>query len=194
VVSVRTRLVGCCTSPVDRAISPADGYFDRVLKCIPVEVTSVYVALLSAATTAFEGAALRWWTFVLFAVGLVAVPAYARIMLDIRSTTQLLMTTVAFLVVVAVTGGWFATLSWWNGYYALLIIVIFGVSTALLEFRPPHPRRVQTQPVPPPATEAAPAPSDPEPAAEPSPTSALEEDSALLRVWRGVDPPGSVRP
>jgi hypothetical protein len=29
-----------------------------------------------------------------------------------------------------------------------------------------------------------------EPAAEPS----LEEDSALLRAWRGVDPPGSVRP
>jgi hypothetical protein len=180
---------------MDRAISPADGYFDRVLKCIPVEVTSVYVAL-SAATTAFEGATLRWWTFVLFAVGLVAVPAYARIMLDIRSSTQLVMTTVAFLVVVAVTGGWFATLSWWNGYYALLIIVIFGVSTALLEFRPPHPRRTPTQPVPPPATEAevAPAPRDnPEPAAESS-TSPLDEDSALLRVWRGVDPPGSVRP
>jgi len=177
---------------MDRVISPADGYFDRVLKCIPVEVTSVYVVLLSAAGTAFEGAELRWWTFVLFAVGLFAAPTYTRTMLDIRSSTQLVMTTVAFLVVVAVTGGWFATLSWWNGYYALLIMVIFGVSTALLQFRPPHPRRVQTRPVPPPATEAeaAPAPSDtPEPS-----TSALEEDSALLRVWRGVDPPGSVRP
>jgi len=195
---------GCCTSPVDRTISPADGYFDRVLKCVPVEVASVYVLLLSAASTAFDGAALRWWTFLLFAGGLVAVPTYARTVLGIRQGAQVLMTTAAFLVIVAVTGGWFATLAWWNGYYPLLLIVVFGVAVALLQFgppRPPRPRRraaparasvAEPPTAPTPVPDPVPVPPEPRgPAAQPS---AEEEDSALLRVWRGVDPPGSVRP
>jgi hypothetical protein len=182
---------------VDRAISPADGYFDRVLKCVPVEVTSVYVVLLSAAGTAFDGATLRWWTFLLFAFGLVAVPTYARMTLGIRRGTQLLMTTLAFLVIVAVSGGWFATLSWWSSYYALLITVVFGVSIPLVDFDPPRPRarRPRATPVPAPAPAGEPpAPPPPREAAEPTTEPPAEEDSALLRVWRGVDPPGSIRP
>jgi len=192
---------GCCTSPVDRTISPADGYFDRVLKCVPVEVASVYVLLLSAASTAFDGAALRWWTFLLFAFGLIAVPIYARTVLGIRQGAQVLMTTAAFLVIVAVTGGWFATFSWWSGYYPLLLIVVFGVAVALLHFgppRPPRPRRraapaapvAESPTAPTSVPTSVPVPPEPRAPAEPS----LEEDSALLRVWRGVDPPGSVRP
>jgi hypothetical protein len=185
---------------VDRAISPADGYFDRVLKCVPVEVTSVYVVLLSAAGTAFDGTTLRWWTFLLFAFGLIAVPTYARMALGIRRSSQQLMTTVAFLVIVAVSGGWFATFSWWSGYYALLVTVVFGVSVALLDFGPARPRAPRTRTASPPAGEQAPAPSTapaPAPRESPEPATGLspeEEDSAVLQVWRGVDPPGSVRP
>jgi amino acid transporter len=197
---------------VDRAISSADGYFDRVLKCVPVEVTAVYVLLLSAASTAFDGTTLRWWTFVLFLFGLLGTPSYAYLMLGIRLPEQLLMTTVAFLVVVAVGGGWFATFSWWSGFYPLLVTVAFGVAVALLAFNPPRPRtarsrastRTKATATPPGAT-PDPTPSQPadQPAAPPSPRGAAEppagptaeeEDTALLRVWRGVDPPGSVRP
>jgi hypothetical protein len=192
---------------VDRAISPDDGYFDRVLKCVPVEVTSVYVLLVSAAGTAFSGTALRWWTFVLFVCGLVAVPAYAYLVLGIHDPAQLAMTTVAFLVVVAISGGWFATFSWWSGYYALLITVIFGVTIALLPFGSPRLRPVRRRPVPPPAAEPAAEPGA-EPGAEPAAEAATgtdepvrvgestlrDDDSAVLRIWRGVDPPGSVRP
>jgi hypothetical protein len=183
---------------VDRAISPADdGYFDRVLKCVPVEVTSVYVLLLSAAGTAFDGTTLRWWTFLLFAFGVLAVPTYARTVLGIRRGAQLLMTTLGFLVIVAVSGGWFATFSWWSGYYALLVTVVFGVSVALLQFGPPRPRRRSRAGTanPPPQAEPEPAPMPPQESPEPAAATAPEdEDSALLRVWRGVDPPGSVRP
>jgi hypothetical protein len=185
---------------VDRQVSPADSYFDRVLKCVPVEVTSVYVLLLSTATTAFDGAALRWWTFLLFAVGLLGTPSYARMALGIERREQLAMTTLAFLVIVAFGGGWFATFSWWSGFYPLLLTVVFGVAVALLRFAPPRPRSARRRAAPP--STAAPAPpaeaaTEPVPAKPGDPATAsppLEEDSPLLRAWRGVDPPGSVRP
>jgi hypothetical protein len=189
---------------VDREISPVDGYFDRVLKCVPVEVTSVYVLLLSAATTAFDGAALRWWTFLLFALGVLGTPAYARLALGIERRAQLVMTTLAFLVIVAVGGGWFATFSWWSGFYPLLLTVVFGVAVALLRFAPPRSRPARRRGGPVRATEPAGAPaagaaSPTEPPTEPvrepaTQSSLLDEDSPVLRVWRGVDPPGSVRP
>jgi hypothetical protein len=197
---------------VDRVIASADGYFDRVLKCVPVEVTAVYVLLLSAATTAFDGTMLRWWTFVLFVFGLLGTPTYAYLVLAVRRLEQLAMTTLAFLVVVAIGGGWFATFSWWSGFYPLLVTVVFGVAVALLGFGPPRPRPVRHRgaaPTTPAAASAtdprveadSPATTPPAPrdSAEPervssTATTPLDEDSALLRVWRGVDPPGSVRP
>jgi len=188
-----------------------------VLKCVPVEVTAVYVLLLSAATTAFDGTMLRWWTFVLFVFGLVGTPTYAYLVLAVRRLEQLVMTTLAFLVVVAIGGGWLATFSWWSGFYPLLVTVVFGVAVALLDFDPPRPRPIRhrgsplaglaattSAPSSAPDTQVeadSPTPTPPAPrdSAEPEPVSStastpLEEDSALLRVWRGVDPPGSVRP
>jgi hypothetical protein len=166
-----------------------DGYFDRVLKCIPVEVATVYVLLASAAQTAFTGRALQWWLFVLVVAGTTAAPTYARAALAIRRYSQLTMTTAAFLVVAMVTGGWFATLDWWNGFFPLLSGVAFGVTVALLSFGPARPRPV------PAALPAAREPgddADPAEAAdagEPAAAPAEEEESGLLRVWRGSGPP-----
>jgi hypothetical protein len=158
-----------------------DGYFDRVLKCIPVEVVSVYVVLASAAVSAFDGGTLRWWLFLLLAGGALAAPTYARSALGIRRASQLLMTTVAFVAIVAVTGGWFGTLSWWTGFYPLLGTVLFGIAVALLGFGPARPR-----PLPPPAARE-PA-EEVEPAADPE-GDPDDTDSELLRVWRGAEPP-----
>jgi hypothetical protein len=167
-----------------------DGYFDRVLKCIPVEVVSVYVVLTSAAVSAFDGSTLRWWLFLLLLGGVVAAPGYARAAIGIRRLSQLAMTTAAFLVFAAATGGWFGTLSWWSGFYPLLASVLFGVAVALVDFGPAPSRPLQ--PGRDPGDEAEPGPADAgepvgpgaEPAAQPA------EESGLLRVWRGPTPPG----
>ncbi|HVQ93980.1 MAG TPA: hypothetical protein VMU51_23280 [Mycobacteriales bacterium] len=171
---------------VDRA---PDGYFDRVLKCIPVEVVTVYVVLASPAATAFDGRSLQWWLGLLLVGGLIAAPAYARSALAIRRLSQLTMTTAAFLVVVAATGGWFGTLDWWNGFFPLLASVLFGVTVAMLGFGPAHPKPPKSSPPAlPDAVPAAREPGDDDPtevvAAEAEP-----DESGLLRVWRGSDPP-----
>jgi hypothetical protein len=167
-----------------------DGYFDRVLKCIPVEVVTVYVLLASPAVTAFTGRALQWWLFLLLVAGTVAAPTYARSALAVRRYSQLTMTTAAFLVVVAATGGWFATLSWWNGFFPLLASVAFGVIVAMLSFGPPRPRpvRASTAPVVPASREPGDDGDDGDEAGEPVPAGEAEEESGLLRVWRGSDP------
>ena len=181
-----------------------DGYFDRVLKCIPVEVVTVYVLLASAAQSAFTERALQWWLLLLFLGGLVAAPAYARSALAVRRYSQLTMTAAAFVVVVAATGGWFATLDWWNGFFPLLASVLFGITVAMLGFGPPRP----TKPPKAPADDAAADPGS-DPSAGPDgteptmpttglpagPTSGVPaepadaaEESGLLRVWRGSSP------
>jgi hypothetical protein len=178
-----------------------DGYFDRVLKCIPVEVVTVYVLLASAAQTAFAGRTLQWWLFLLVVAGTVAAPTYARSALAIRRYSQLAMTTAAFLVVAAVTGGWFATLDWWNGFFPVLATVAFGVTVAMLGFGP-----ARSRPVSPPGVPASRQPGDDaQPAGPADPTESIEttgagepavgaeaeeEESGLLRVWRGSGPPG----
>jgi hypothetical protein len=176
-----------------------DGYFDRMLKCIPIEVVGVYVVLTSAAVSAFDGSTLRWWLFVLLLGGVAVAPGYARAALGIRRLSQLGMTTAAFGVFAAATGGWFGTLSWWSGFYPLLASVLFGIGVALVDFGPAH-----SHPLPA-AREPA---DDSEPGLQPDPggPDAAEEgadpggypgmggmdpaeESGLLRVWRGPAPP-----
>ncbi|MEN3357701.1 MAG: hypothetical protein V7637_1683 [Mycobacteriales bacterium] len=196
IVSAEDGVVGVDRSP--------DGYFDRVLKCIPVEVVTVYVLLASAAANAFDGRALQWWLFLLFAGGLIAAPVYARSALAVRRLSQLTMTAAAFVVVVAATGGWFATLDWWNGFFPLLASVLFGVTVAMLTFGPPRPKPPKppkaAQPGQPGQPGAVPAVREPGDDATETiggtiggtmgdESAGEAEESALLRVWRGSDPP-----
>lgn len=176
-----------------------DGYFDRMLKCIPIEVVGVYVLLTSAAVSAFDGSTLRWWLFVLVLGGAGSAPGYARAALGIRRLSQLAMTTAAFGVFAAATGGWFGTLSWWSGFYPLLASVLFGIAVALVDFGPAPSRPLTARD---PAEEAGPG-ALPDPAAGPGgpagsgadtgapPGADPGEESGLLRVWRGPAPPGS---
>lgn len=175
-----------------------DGYFDRVLKCIPVEVVTVYVVLASAAQSAFTDRTLQWWLLLLFIGGLVAAPAYARSALAVRRYSQLTMTAAAFIVVVAATGGWFATLDWWNGFFPLLASVLFGITVAMLGFGPARPRPTKAPKQPADGSDPAADPgADPAggPADGTEPTAVVPggpadpaEESGLLRVWRGSDP------
>ena len=185
IVSAEDVVVGVDRSP--------DGYFDRVLKCIPVEVVTVYVVLASAAQSAFTDRTLQWWLFLLALGGLIAAPTYARSALAVRRYSQLAMTAAAFVVVVAATGGWFATLDWWNGFFPLLASVLFGSTVAMLGFGPPRPRPSKP-PAPPgldPGDDAEPAADDPTAQLDPDDPTApatRADDSGLLRVWRGSDP------
>jgi hypothetical protein len=188
-----------------------DGYFDKVLKCLPVEVIAVYTVVASAAEPAFNGRTLQWWLGVLLLGGTLAAPAYAWYALRVRRWAQLGMLTLAFVVVVAAMGGWFGTLSWWNGFFPVLGTVTFGVAVAMLDFGPPLPWRPKpvkhaTAPgalggEPPgkvggaplgelPGGEEAPAwpeqrAGDPAAAADPVEPREPDEGSGLLRVWRG---------
>jgi hypothetical protein len=133
-----------------------DGYFDRVLKCLPVEVIAVYTVVASAAEPAFTGRTLQWWLGILLLGGTLAAPAYAWYALRVRRWAHLGMLTLAFVVVVAAMGGWFGTLSWWSGFFPVLGTVAFGVAVAMLDFGPPLPWRPKAVKPAAPAAPAAP--------------------------------------
>jgi hypothetical protein len=192
-----------------------DGYFDKVLKCLPVEVIAVYTVVASAAQPAFTGRTLQWWLGVLLLGGTLAAPAYAWYALRVRRWAHLGMLTLAFVVVVAAMGGWFGTLSWWSGFFPVLGTVAFGVAVAMLDFGPPLPWRPKSvkhaapaAPVgPPPGAPLGDLPGGEQPPAwpdqhdrpddgpedadvDPSARTVVtpgepDEGSGLLRVWRG---------
>jgi hypothetical protein len=201
------------------AAQDVDGYFDRVLKCLPIEVIAVYTVVASAAEPAFKGRTLQWWLGMLLLGGTLAAPAYAWYALRVRRWAQLGMLTLAFVVVVAAMGGWFGTLSWWNGFFPVLGTVAFGVAVAMLDFGPPLPWRpkpvkhaVPGQPIGPPSGPPPGAPLGDLPGGDEVPAwpgqrdgaadaagavvepREADEGSSLLRVWRGDRDRGGDRP
>ncbi|HEV7766248.1 MAG TPA: hypothetical protein VGQ76_14680 [Thermoanaerobaculia bacterium] len=90
---------------VTEAAQPPDGYKERLLKYIPAEVITLYMAL-SGVVGAAAGAssqAIAHWT--IFGVALVVTPLYQLRILKITNRTQILISTGAFLVWSFALGG-----------------------------------------------------------------------------------------
>lgn len=100
----------------------ADGYSDALLKLIPVEVISFYLAgqaLLSSSTDTGEPTRIAF-----FLVGVLVTFFYLRVPLKVTNTVQLTISVAAFIV-------WALALnssgedSWINGTHAGLLVLVF---------------------------------------------------------------------
>ncbi len=101
-----------------------DDYADRLLKLIPGEVITVYLAMITILkNSSDEVAAIVPWLVVVF--GVAATWFYLRVTLKVTNIRQLLVTCVAFLVWAFTIGPPFDTLDWYNGTYAGLLLAAY---------------------------------------------------------------------
>ena len=102
-----------------------DEYLSKVLKLIPAEVVSLYIALAGIIVVggqAVNGEALFWFIFV---VCLIGTPLYLMKITKVGDLLQLGISTIAFVVWVFALGGPFATVSWYQPIYGALLLPIF---------------------------------------------------------------------
>jgi hypothetical protein len=87
------------------AADPVDGYKERLLKYIPAEVITLYMALSGTVGAATGAATQRIAQWVIFAALLLATPLYQYRILKVTKRTQLLIATGAFIVWSFALGG-----------------------------------------------------------------------------------------
>ena len=107
-----------------RQILETNSYSDRLLKLVPAEWVSSYVAIkgiLDSNSNAGNGV-----YFAVIAVQLVVLPIYLRYALRIENKAQVFVTTVSFLVwVFSLGGGHFGQLGWYETYYGSIALILW---------------------------------------------------------------------
>jgi hypothetical protein len=94
------------TAAAERAgADPVDGYKERLLKYIPAEVITLYMALSGTVGAATGASTQRIAQWVIFAAALLATPFYQYRILKVTKRTQLLIATGAFFVWSFALGG-----------------------------------------------------------------------------------------
>lgn len=103
--------------------SQPDGYSEKLVKLIPAEVVTVYLALVNVAQADEGLPALVPW--LVFAFGLVATWLYSQFTLMIKDARQLIVTIGAFSVWAVAIGGPFQELAWYRDTYSALILPMY---------------------------------------------------------------------
>ena len=108
-----------------RAISnPADDYPKRLLKTIPSEVLGAYLAanglIISMATPP------GWMLWIIFVICLAITPFWLYLYQDVRSVTQIVLSTVAFIIWAMTANGPFNTIHGYQNYYGSVLLVLFS--------------------------------------------------------------------
>jgi hypothetical protein len=102
-----------------------DEYLSKVIKLIPAEVVSLYVALAGIIGAAGQNVNIPLLFWIVFIVCLVGTPLYLMRITKVSNLLQIGITTVAFAVWVFALGGPFALLSWYQPIYGALLLPIF---------------------------------------------------------------------
>lgn len=106
-----------------RQIQSQSAYFDKLLKLVPAEFLSAYIAIKNLAESNNMVIILYWSLMVLL---LFLLPFYLRIMLGIVSKTQILITCITFCIWVFSLGGfYFVDFQWYKQYYGSITIIIW---------------------------------------------------------------------
>jgi hypothetical protein len=108
-----------------------DGYPSRLLKYVPAEVVTLFVALDALVRPPADVPLAVYWGVFLFC--LVGTYFYLWRVAKVRKQTQLLISTVAFAVWVFALGGPFAQLDWYAPVYGALLLPIFTFAVAVYE-------------------------------------------------------------
>jgi len=115
-----------------RQITPENKYADRLVKLIPAEIISAYVAIASAIPA--SGADSLTITWIVFAILFVLVPLYLRLLLHVESWLQIIASMVSFIVWTISVGGLGSHYDFWEGYYNSILIVLWAVILPLFRY------------------------------------------------------------
>lgn len=114
-----------------------DPYLTRLLKYVPPEIVSGYVAVVGIITgNVTEQADLRWWLGITLLVMLLLTAVYCRRVLNIVRVTQISVTLFGLAVYAFALGGWFATMDWYKTWYGSLALIFFGFLVAVVRLKP----------------------------------------------------------
>lgn len=105
------------------APSELDGYSEKLVKLVPGEVVTVYLALVSIAQA--DSGLPTFIPWLIFAFGVIATYLYSHFTLKIRDARQVLVTVGAFCVWAIAIGGPFQQLDWYRETYGALILPIY---------------------------------------------------------------------
>ncbi len=112
----------------------ADSYFTKLLKYIPAEIISGYVAIDAIFKSIDDVSDTFQWIVV---AALTVLTALYILRLTNEPTkppaiSQVLISTVAFVVWVFALGGPFATMDWYQYYYGAILLVMYTLSVPVL--------------------------------------------------------------
>ncbi len=125
IVKSRSKLLGADEPPAPIPDKP-DDYSTRMLKFIPAEVVTVYLALDSLLRTTTDpkiNIPLLWWG--IFLLLLILTPVYLWRIQNVTKTTQLIITTISFAIWVFSLGGPFALQPWYSPFYGALLLPLY---------------------------------------------------------------------
>src|SRR5438552_807871 len=112
---------------MSREIVSTNNYSERLLKLVPAEWISGYIAIkgiLDSNNTAGANA-----YFCVMVIQLLLLPLYLRFALGVKKVTQILLTSISFLVwVFSVGGAQFGSLSWYESYYGSIALILWTLA------------------------------------------------------------------
>jgi len=118
--------------------SPADTFFDRVIKYIPADIVGAWVAVTgiiaaNQASGTQPDSTLLWIAFV---IGVILTFAWTwKQTLEPKKPPawkQIVISTFAFVVWVFALGGPFATLGFWKPMFGSLLLILYSLVVALV--------------------------------------------------------------
>jgi hypothetical protein len=115
-------------------IVEVDSYFTKILKYIPAEIISGYVAINSIFKSIADVSTIFQWIIVAAMTLLTGLYIW-RLTNEPQkpaAVSQIIISTVAFLVWVFALGGPFAEMSWYQYYYGAILLVMYTLSVPVL--------------------------------------------------------------
>jgi len=114
-----------------RAISQTSTYADRLVKLIPAEWVSAYVAIKGILDSAQGVSHATYYGTTLLL--LILLPLYLRCVLAVESKRQIFVTTASFVVWVFSLGGdHVGTLSWYEPYQGSILLILWTLAIPIL--------------------------------------------------------------
>ncbi len=110
----------------------ADDYGTRVLKYIPAEVVTVYIAVQAviAQSGSVEGSGTLLW--IAFGFLLALTPVYLWRVMHVTKPLQLVISTLSFAVWVFSLGGPFVSFTWYQPLYGAILLPLYTFAVGII--------------------------------------------------------------
>ena|SRR5215218_8351805 len=108
-----------------RQILETNNYGERLLKLVPAEWVSAYIAIKGILDSSSNPPSKEVY-FVIIGIQFLVLPFYLKYALQIKNAAQVWITSLSFLIwVFSVGGQHFGALGWYEGYYGSVLIILW---------------------------------------------------------------------